>query len=162
MMTESMRAELEPPRFEDGKPMLLAGLAARYSSETSSGIPAQWQRFLPQIGTIPGRIGKVAYGACYNSDAAGNLDYMCAVQVAEFSKLGSDWTTLRVPAQRYAVFAHREPVSTIRKTWNTIFNKWLPESGHRLAGGPQLERYSEDFDSRTGVGGIEVWIPIGS
>jgi hypothetical protein len=25
-----------------------------------------------------------------------------------------------------------------------------------------LERYSEDFDSRTGVGGIELWIPIES
>ena len=161
-MNESLLAELEPPRFEAGTPLLLAGFMARYSCETSSAIPAQWQRFVPHIGTLPGQVGNVAYGVCYNSDDDGNFDYLSAAQVADFSKLSSDWTRLRVPAQRYAVFKHRDHVSTIRRTWNTIFNKWLPESGHRVADAPELERYGENFDSRTGVGDIEIWIPIQS
>jgi AraC family transcriptional regulator len=161
-MNETLLTRLEPPRFENGQQMLVAGLAARYSCDASSAIPAQWQRFVPHLGSIPGRVGNVAYGVCYNSDDAGNFDYLCAVRVADFSRLTSDWARLRIPARRYAVFAHRDHVSTIRRTWNTIFNKWLPESGHRLADAPELERYSEDFDSRTGVGGIELWIPIES
>jgi AraC family transcriptional regulator len=159
-MDETLLTHLEPPRFEDAPKMLVAGLSARYSCDASSAIPAQWQRFVPHIGNIPGQLGNVAYGVCYNSDDAGNFDYLCAVQVADFSRLPSEWTRLRIPARRYAVFPHRDHVSTIRRTWNTLFNKWLPESGHRVADAPELERYSEDFDSRTGIGGIEIWIPI--
>jgi AraC family transcriptional regulator len=159
-MNETMLESLDPPRFENAAQMLVAGLGARFSCESSSGIPALWQRFEPHIERIPGRIGRVTYGACYNTDDAGNLDYLCAVQVEDFSKLSSEWTRLRIPARRYAVFKHPGHVAAIRRTWNTIFNKWLPESGHRVADAPELERYGEDFNPRTGIGGIEIWIPI--
>jgi AraC family transcriptional regulator len=161
-MDQTLLVSLEPPRFENAPEMLVAGLSARYSCDASSAIPAQWQRFVPHLGSIPGQVGNVAYGVCYNSDDAGNFDYLCAVRVSDFSRLTPDWARLRIPARRYAVFTHRDHVSTIRRTWNTIFSKWLPESGHRLADAPELERYSEDFNSRTGIGGIELWIPIES
>jgi len=161
-MDQSLLTKLEPPRFEQATAMLLAGLNARYTCDTSSAIPAQWQRFIPHIGTFPGQIGNVAYGARYNGDDDGNFDYMCAVQVTDFSQLAPEWTRLRISPQRYAVFAHREHVSTIRRTWNTIYTKWLPESGHLLVDAPVFERYAEDFDSRTGTGGMEIWIPIQS
>jgi AraC family transcriptional regulator len=161
-MNETLLTSLEPPRFVDAPQMLVAGLSARYSCDASAAIPAQWQRFIPHLGNIPGQIGKVAYGVVYNTDDAGNADYLCGVQVADFSNVPSEWTRLRIPAQRYAVFPHRDHVSTIRRTWNTIFNKWLPESGHRVADAPELERYGEDFDPRTGAGDIEIWIPIRS
>ncbi len=161
-MDQTLLAELQPPRFEEAPAMLVAGLNARYTCESSAAIPSQWQRFVPHIGTLPGQIGGVAYGVRYNNDDDGNFDYLCAVQVADFSRLPSEWTRLRIPAQRYAVFEHRDHVSTIRRTWHTIFSKWLPESGHRVMDAPELERYAEGFDSRTGVGGIEIWVPIQS
>lgn len=161
-MNETLLTSLEPPRFVDAPQMLVAGLSARYSCDASAAIPAQWQRFIPHLGNIPGQIGKVAYGVVYNTDDAGNADYLCGVQVADFSNVPSEWTRLRIPAQRYAVFPHRDHVSTIRRTWNTLFNKWLPESGHRVADAPELERYGGNFDPRTGVGDIEIWIPIRS
>jgi AraC family transcriptional regulator len=159
-MDETLLTQLEPPRFEDRRALLVAGLSALYTCESSSGIPAQWQKFVPHIGTFPGQIGSAAYGVRYNSDEEGNFGYLCAVQVEDFSKLAAHWARLRIPAHRYAVFAHRDHVSTIRRTWNTIYNKWLPDSGHRVADAPELERYGEGFDSRTGVGDIEIWIPI--
>ena len=58
------------------------------------------------------------------------------------------------------VFTHREHIAAIRQTWLTIFSKWLPESGYKLAEGPEFERYGEDFNPRTGSGGVEIWIPI--
>jgi AraC family transcriptional regulator len=67
---------------------------------------------------------------------------------------------VRVPKQLYAVFSHREHVSTIRCTINTIWNKWLPESGHEVADAPNFERYGEDFDSKSGTGTIEIWVPL--
>src|SRR5713101_5670112 len=44
-MDETLLASLEPPRFEHLKRLLIAGLSERCDSETSVGIPAQWQRF---------------------------------------------------------------------------------------------------------------------
>jgi hypothetical protein len=53
----------------------------------------------------------------------------------------------------------RRPQS-IRSTWVTIWNKWLPESGHELVDAPDFERYGEEFDPLTGTGGLELWVPI--
>ncbi len=52
----------------------------------------------------------------------------------------------RIAAQSTRVFSHREHVSTIRSTWATIWNKWLPESGHEFVDAPDFERYGVEFD----------------
>ncbi len=140
--------------------MLIAGLGERYNAETSAGIPAQWQRFMPHLGHIPGQVGQATYGVICNSDHAGNTEYICGVEVSDFAKVPQEWSRLRIPEQRYAVFTHRDHISTIRQVWFTIWNQWLPDSGYRPAEGPEFERYSEEFDSATGNGGFEIWIPI--
>jgi AraC family transcriptional regulator len=135
-------------------------VGARYDCASSAGIPAQWQRFLPHFGNIPGQIGRVAYGVICNSDDEGNFDYICGVEVSDFSALPADFSHVRIPEQRYTVFSHREHISEIRRTMSTIWSKWLPESGHEVVDAPVFERYAEDFDATTGKGGVEVWIPI--
>jgi AraC family transcriptional regulator len=147
-------------RFENGNVLLIAGIVQRYTCETSAGIPSQWQRFLPQIGSIPGQVGPTAFGVRWNGDEDGNFNYLCGVQVSDFSRLPTEFGHVRVPAQRYAVFSHHEHVSTIRSTWATIWNKWLSESGHEPVDAPDCERYGPGFDPRTGTGGLEIWVPI--
>src|SRR5215510_7261712 len=159
-MEETLKTSPPTVRFENGKVLFLAGIVNRYTCETSAGIPSQWQRFMPHIGTIPEQIGRTAFGLRYNSDDDGNFDYLCGVEVSDFSRLPSDLTRVRVPAQRYAVFSHPEHISTIRSTWATIWNKWLPESGHEVVDAPDFERYGEEFDARTGTGGLELWVPL--
>jgi len=159
-MDETPLANLSPPRFESLKPLLVAGLCERYNRESSKAIPAQWQRFHPYIGNIPGQIGSTAYGVCFNSDEEGNFDYIAGIEVTDFSRLPAELARVRIPAQTYAVFSHRDHVSTIRRTIMTIWNKWLPESDLEVADAPDFERYGEDFDPVTGNGGLEIWIPI--
>lgn len=160
LMDQSFLATLEAPRFETSRAFLIAGLGERYSCETSAAIPMQWQRFGPYIGNIPGETGDIAYGVCVNGDDAGNFDYIAGVEVSNFSDLPRELFRVRVPAQKYAVFAHREHISTIRRTVNTIWNKWLPASGHEVADAPEFERYGREFDPRSGDGGLEIWIPV--
>jgi AraC family transcriptional regulator len=159
-MDERMLTTLEPPRFENSKTLLIAGLSERYDGDSSKAIPAQWQRFMPYIGNIPGQIGRTAYGVCCNSDEEGNFDYICGVEVSDFSELPPELARLRIPARRYAVFTHRDHISTIRRTVNTIWNKWLPESGYEVADAPDFERYGAEFNPETGTGGVEIWIPL--
>ena len=159
-MDQSVKDNLAPPRFVDGKPLLLVGMSEHYSCESSAGVPAQWQRFLPHFPKVPGQLDHKAYGAKYNFDDEGHFDYLCGVEVADFSRVPQGWATLRLAAQRYAVFKHTEHISTIRRTWATIWDTWFPSSGHEVADAPHFELYDENFNSQTGTGGVEIWIPV--
>jgi AraC family transcriptional regulator len=152
---------LKPPRFETSKPLLVAGLGERITHDNQgAGIPNQWQRFHQSVDNIPGRIGKVAYGVCCNGDDAGNFDYIAGVEVTDFSDLPREFSRVRIPEQKYAVFTHAEHISTIRRTVNTIWNHWLPMSGMKAADAPNFERYDQEFNPLTGDGGLEIWIPV--
>ena len=159
-MDETLLTELEQPRLVNGEMLLLGGIGERYNAETCAAIPAQWQKFLPHLGHVPGQVGSTAYGVVCNSDNAGNIDYICGVEVSDFTALPPNWSRLRIPEQRYLVFTHRGHISTIRSVWLTIWNKGLPESGHQASGGPEFERYDENFDPATGLGGFEIWVPV--
>jgi AraC family transcriptional regulator len=82
--------------------------------------------------------------------------------VTDFSDLPREFSRVRIPEQKYAVFAHSDHISTIRRTISTIWNQWLPASGMKAADAPNFERYDEQFDPLTGNGGLEIWIRWGS
>jgi AraC family transcriptional regulator len=159
-MDSTPSIDLAKPRFVTSTPMLLAGLPARFNCTSSAGIPGQWQRLTPYIGNLAEQVGDVAYGACYNFDDDGNFDYLCGVEVKSFSDLPAELTTLRVPAQSYAVFHQPGHITTIRQTCATIWSKWLPQSGREAADATMLERYGPEFDAVTGNGGFEIWFPV--
>src|SRR4029079_11643627 len=146
IMDSTLLDNLKAPRFETGKPLLVAGIGERYNCEGGAAIPGQWQRFHQSVDSIPARIGKVAYGVCCNADDSGNFDYIAGVEVADFSDLPREFAHVRIPGQKYAVFTHAEHISTIRRTVNTIWNHWLPASGMKAADAPNFERYDEKFD----------------
>jgi AraC family transcriptional regulator len=161
MMISTALDQLTPPRIATGKAFLVAGVGERYNHEDGgAGIPNQWQRFHLAVDRIPGRIGNVAYGVICNSDDAGNFDYIAGVEVADFSDLPREFSRVRIAEQTYAVFTHSEHISTIRRTMNTIWNQWLPQSGMKVADAPTFERYDENFDPTTGNGGLEIWVPV--
>jgi AraC family transcriptional regulator len=164
-MKESTGVQLEAPRFEEGKAMLIAGLSGSFTMETMNEIPAQWQRFAPYIGKIPGQVGRVACGVCFKaSNGSTGVEYLSGVEVSSGSGLPSEFSLASIPAQRYAVFPHREHVSKLCETLDAI-SRWLPKSGleaaQRDTGAPDFfERYGEEFDPQSGMGGIEVWVPV--
>jgi AraC family transcriptional regulator len=160
-MDKVSKNTLTPPRMEDRKALLVAGLGERYRFENVGGLPALWTRFSEHLGHVAGQVGNVAYGVCYNTDDTG-FDYIAGVEVADFDPLPAEFSRVRVPAQRYAVFAHHDHVSTVRGTFMAIFNDWLPKSGYRSADAPVFARYDERFDPRTGTGGFEIWVPVTS
>lgn len=138
---------------------MIFGLGQHYS-QSNAGMPSQWNRFLPHPGQIAGQIGNVAYGVICSCDDAGSCNYICGVAVNEFPSPPPEFTRLRIPPQSYAVFEHRDHISAIASTWKAIWEHGLGDAGCQAADGPALERYDEQFDGRTGLGGLEIWIPI--
>jgi AraC family transcriptional regulator len=169
-MDDALTMALAPPRIEQGRLLLIAGLGGKYSLDTHQNIPALWQRLQPHLGNVPGQVfaggggkGGRTFGVCHNMDDDGSFDYLAGVEVSGFSSdLPAEFARLRIPAQRYAIFTHREHVSTIHSVGMTIWTKWLPASGYEAVDAPFFEYYGEEFDGRTGMGGFQVWIPIKS
>jgi AraC family transcriptional regulator len=163
-MKRSPETQLEPPRFEDGKAFILAGLSEHFSPENRKNLPGLWQCFAPHIGNITGQVGRVAYGLCFNADSPEGMDYMAAVEVSNTAGLPPEFAIASIPAQKYAVFSHHGHVSKLYETLSAI-DKWLPGSGLQVSRENSelpcfFERYSEEFNPQTGMGGMEVWLPI--
>ena len=158
-MSSNNQATLDRPRIVRSDALLIFGLGERYH-QSNAGMPSQWDRLVPHLGHIEGQVGAVAYGVICNTDDAGSIDYICGVQVDQFPSHPADFTRLRIPPQTYAVFKHPGHVSEVSTTWHAIWNHALSGSGHAAADGPAFERYGEEFDGRTGLGGLEVWVPV--
>jgi len=151
---------LEPPRFVSSPPTLVVGLAERHSFGATQGIPGQWQSFMKHYAEIPGKVQPIPLGVSTNMDDDGNFEYITAVEVFKVSDLPKGLSQFRIPAQHYAVFRHSGHVSTLGETYSAIWNDWLPAHSRKAADGPSLERQLESFDPRTGLGGVEIWIPL--
>jgi AraC family transcriptional regulator len=161
LMQQDSNLQLAEPRFIDAKPMSMVGLSQRYDYDSMDGIPAQWQRFNRYVGSIPDEVSGAAYGVCTNGDDK-SMDYVSAVEVREFSLIDKELTRIRIPEQRFAVFAHGGHIAEIRAVFRAIFGSWLPASGYQLADAPTLEKYGPAFDPATGRGGYEIWLPVKS
>ena len=160
-MKTSLASQLEAPSVENFGPLLIAGLRKHFAAAPWNDTPELWQSFAPYLGKISGQVGLKAYGLCFLM--ANGLDYLSGVEVSSSSGLPNDFTMVSIPAQRYLIFPHREHVSKLHETCDKIA-EWLPTSGYEAAkpvGAPDFfECYSEKFNPGTGMGGMEVWVPI--
>ncbi len=112
-MPEAPVINLNPPRLQERRALLMAGLQEHYTPQTANTIPAQWKR-LP-FGKISGQLGHMAYGVVFNLDEkSGEFDYFCGVEIATISPAQQGLETYKSPQQKYAIFCHRENVSRLR------------------------------------------------
>ncbi|HEY8348722.1 MAG TPA: AraC family transcriptional regulator [Clostridiales bacterium] len=103
------------------------------------------------------------FGVCVWNQNENKLDYFIGVRKSD--ALGDTGNTieLTVPGGLYAVFAtpqssHFDFINTIHRTWDYIYNEWLPNSGYEHTGGCEFETYIES--SRTYS--EKIYIPLKS
>jgi len=153
--------KIAEPRFENGKAMLIAGLGGHFTDATLAKISTLWQRFESRhLGHVPRQVGKAMYGVCHDFEPGNVFDYIAGVEVASLAGLPAEFAQLRIAPRRYAVFAHAGRASEIGNSWRAIFGEWLPNSGHQFVGDPCYERYDKDFDPKTGLGEMEIWVSL--
>lgn len=163
VMSDVKNHPLPAPVIREEGPLLVAGLREFRTFDERGGIPDQWRRFAPHLGTIPGEIAGTDYGACFKpASGADGFDYMTCAAVASLDDLPEELSGARIARHRYAAFAHKDHVSAIGATCAAIFGDWLPASGEKASEGPLflLEVYTSGFDPVTGFGGMEVWLPL--
>jgi len=156
-------SNINPTRIEkNAPPLLIAGLSEKYPSGKPFNAPAQWEAFVPHLGTFPCQKGNVAYGLCLILANNGGIEYICGVEITDTDNLPEGFSFKHLPGNTYAVFVHDGHVSTLRNTLDQIHEKWTPVSGFEPPEGEHyfFERYGEKFDPVKGEGDIEIWIPV--
>jgi len=118
---------IAPTRVVREDALLIFGLGQRYRS--NAGIPLQWDRFVPYLGTIRNQVGNETYGVICNPDDTGSYEYISGVRVSEFPEDPAEFSRLRIPPQTYAVFEHTGHVSEIPTTWKAIWDHELSRAG---------------------------------
>lgn len=160
--TVSQGRPLDPPSFKQIKEKTIIGHNVTYDMESRTSIPDQWANFVPHLGKVPGQIGKDSYGVSWNFKKGSGFDYLCGVEVNPETAVPSLWARVTLPGQLYAVFTHKEHVSQLPEMIDAIWNDWIPFSGHKPSPKPCFEKYDESFNGETGMGGMEIWVPIES
>ncbi|MFN7921769.1 MAG: AraC family transcriptional regulator [Bryobacteraceae bacterium] len=154
------RPTLPTPTLKHAGEMLIFGLGQPCKLAGDPGIPALWNRFVPHIGHIEGQAGSAAYGVIHNADEAGSYEYICGAEVRRFPSQPAEFQRVRIPAQSYAVFDIKDHISAIGPIWKAIWEHGLSDARFKAADAPAFERYGEQFNGATGMGGFEIWVPI--
>lgn len=82
------------------------------------------------------------------------------IEVANFSHIPEGFESFELPAGDYAVFIHKGDVAAFQKTFQYIFQTWLPNSDYTLDNRPHFELLGEKYRNNSAESEEEVWIPI--
>lgn len=160
-MHDLSTVKLAEPRHEARGAFIVAGLGARFRMDANQGIPSLWQKFQQYEGSLGERPG-YWYGVCGDWGESGeDFLYIAGVEVSRETDLPKELAVYHFPAQSYLVFRHDTHLSNLQQTMSAIFGRYLPENGYDPSSmAAYFELYDEKFDPRTGLGGIELWLPV--
>ena len=78
----------------------------------------------------------------------------------DFSETPGEFLSVVIEPRRYAVFKHNGHVIGLHRSHYTILNDWMPKNEFAIAPAPNFELYLQDFEPVTGLGTIEIWMPL--
>ena len=149
---------VKEPRIEDRPAMIFIGLTERQMPDPHR-IGDQWRRFMERIGEIPEAMG-APVGVALELHEDGSVDYCTATPVARSTRAPKGLSEIRTDARTYAIFTHEGHVADVGATYDQIWNHWIPKIGAAPAEAPWLEIHLPTFSPQTGMGGVEIWVPV--
>lgn len=128
-----------------------------------------WKNFMPQRKEIKNNIGTELYSIQVydpvyfnNFNPTSEFDKWAAVEVTDFDIIPVEMETITLKTGLYAVFLHIGAASTGRKTFEYIFQFWLPNSVYDLDNRPHFEILTDRYKNENPSSEEEIWIPIKS
>src|SRR5687768_1682344 len=98
---------LQPARHARNERMLIAGWSERFAVEDCpDGIASVWRQFAPYRGRLLRQIGDATYRVRQDTEQPGDMEYLCAVEVADFCSVPRNFTLMCIPVQHCTVFQH--------------------------------------------------------
>lgn len=139
----------------------VVGVKEFFTPATMSEIPAVWGRFVPRLGEVRHQRGDLTYGICQDgANGQGTFAYTASIEASSLADVPDGMVGFTVPAAVWAVVTHRGHISKITETFDAIFAHGLADAKVERAGALDLEVYDEQWDPATGMGDVEIHIPI--
>lgn len=121
-----------------------------------------WTKFNGIGHKIKHATGEAAIGLCTTLDDApeGEFEYVAGFPVNKLEDVPEEMVIRTIPANTYAVFAHKGGFEGIGKTYEYAYQTWLPQSGFELADKIDFEYYDEDFKDFAPDSVFYIYLPI--
>lgn len=127
-----------------------------------------WQSLMPRKKKIRNSIASGLYSVEIYDDLSffdnfnpeQDFEKWAAIEVSNFDSVPDELEILNLPRGLYAVFTHQGTASEAPKTYQYIFQTWLPKSDFLLDGRPHFALMGEKYKNDDPNSEEEVWIPI--
>jgi predicted transcriptional regulator YdeE len=161
-------SEIRPPRLEHFGPVTLVGvqrphMRAQDAERIFKSVTAQWEEYMA---LRPAPLGLYSYGIYPRlADGATIVDYFCGAPAASTGDLPPGFSTRVLPELYCAVFQYREHITKLVEFVQMIIGTVLPMAGLEMApdgaDAPEfIERFGASYNPGTGMGGLEVLVPL--
>lgn len=168
---DTNRAKPNPYRNIDMKPEIVEFvettlIGARAFGTYAEAAPAAWSQIMKFIYSNKlMKTGVRMFGISHddpNVTEPNNIRYDACVDIDANIEEEVNLRKLTVSGGNYAKFLHKGPYDKFRETYGYIFNKWLPESNHKLRDNPCFEIYLNKDPRRTKPENLktEIYVPI--
>ncbi len=153
------------PKIIEKEGFTLVGL--RYFGKNENNEIAElWNEFnrrMEDLGRMPHDTGEAAIGLCITPEDApedGAFEYVAGLPVARVEDVPEGFVVREMPAYTYAVFAHKGDMPSLEKTYEYIYETWLPQSSYTLAAKIDFEYYNEEFNNFAPDSVFYIYLPI--
>ncbi len=151
---------MQPVKIESLPAFKVVGLKYR-GANSNQEIPKMWVEFNQRAHEV--RMGdQCTYGVCFflNDVMGGEFEYIAGFKMVEGAPVPQGMVVVDVPANRYAVFAHRGTLEDLMQTYHNICDVWFPSSGYTPAGVYDMEVYTEEFKGNTAESVFYIYEPL--
>ena len=154
------------PRIERLKEKKLIGKRMIMSFANNKTVEL-WKSFMPRRKEIQNNIGTELYSMQIytplffeNFNSATAFEKWATIEVTDFHAVPDEMETFILAGGLYAVFLYQGNANAADKTFQYIFETWLPNSKYTLDSRPHFEILGEKYKNNDPRSEEEIWIPI--
>jgi len=126
-----------------------------------------WQSFMPTRKEIKNSIGTELYSVevyppQFFERFSNEIEFekWAAIEAESLDAIPNGFESLIIPNGLYAVFIHKGPASKGFKTYQYIFQSWIPNSEFQLDNRPHFALMGDNYKNEDPNSEEEIWIPI--
>jgi len=126
-----------------------------------------WRALMPRRREVKNNVGAELYSVeVYEPDFFDDFaphrkfEKWAAIEVTDFETVPADMETLTIPEGLYSVFLHKGTAAEGIKTYQYIFEVWLPESDFLVDDRAHFAVMGEKYKQDDPASEEEIWIPV--
>ncbi|MDP4178478.1 MAG: GyrI-like domain-containing protein [Bacillota bacterium] len=130
-----------------------------FGNNMKGEIPELWNVFNKSYTKIKHKSStNLYYGICDDMpDEQGRFHYTACAEVDSIEEIPEGMEVKIIPDGKYAVYTYIGELKNLGDFYNSIFSKWMIESGYEIDYRPQFELYDERFMKN---GEFDIYVPI--